>query len=110
MLEWLKLDPQTHIYVDQCHPAGDVISISIMAAPLSVLKREPNMVLFPEKMNRATGLKFGMQTQLGSSTNMGWVPSGHTSSSWYVRLKMSKMSKIVLQKKNFDIITYSLLF
>ena len=44
-------------------------------------KKEPNMVLsLPEKKNRATGLKLGMQTQLVSADNMGWVPSGHTSS------------------------------
>ena len=35
-------------------------------------------------------LMLGMQTQLNSMNNMGWVPSGHTSSSLCVRLKMFK--------------------
>ena len=47
-----------------------------------------------------------MQTQLKSANNMGWVPSGHTSSSLCAWLKMPKM----YIKKLFDLITYSLLF
>ena len=46
------------------------------------------MVLLSEKKG-ATGLKLSMQTQLHSANNVGWVPSGHTSSSLCVKLKMS---------------------
>ena len=46
---------------------------------------------FARKKNGATGLKLGMQTQLDSANSMGWVPSGHTSSSLCIRLKMPKM-------------------
>ena len=45
------------------------------------------MVLLPEKIMDL--LKFGMQTQFDSRNNMGWVPSGHTSSS-VCKVKMFK--------------------
>ena len=66
-----------------------------MATPLSVFKKVKNGTL-ARKRNGAIGLKLGMQTQLDSSNNMGWVPSGHTSSSLWIRLKYQQ--KIVLLK------------
>ena len=53
------------------------------------------MVLIPEKKNGAAGLKLGMQTQLDSANNMGWVPSGHTSFSLCVRLNVFKVDTFV---------------
>ena len=50
-----------------------------MATHPSILKR-PKMVLLLEKKNGATDLKLGMQIRLNFTNNMGWVPSGHTSS------------------------------
>ena len=49
-----------------------------MATPPSILKK-PKMVLLIEKKNGAK-TKLGMQAQLDSANNMGWVPSDHTSS------------------------------
>ena len=47
--------------------------------------------ILARKTHGATGLKLGVHTQLDSGSNMGWVPPGHTSSFWFVRLKMPKM-------------------
>ena len=44
-------------------------------------KKEAKNGTYTRKNNGSTGLKFGMQTQPDSANNMGWVPSGHTSSS-----------------------------
>ena len=55
----------------------------------------PKMEFWPEKNCRAKGLKLGVHTQLDSGSNMGWVPLGHTSSFWCVRLKMPKNGILV---------------
>ena len=68
-----------------------------MSTPPYVLKKTHKNGTFTIKKNGAAGLKFDMQTQLDSANNMGWVPSGHTSSSLCVRLNMPKM---VFLKKN----------
>ena len=60
-----------------------------MATPLSVLKEAKNGA-FAEN-NEAVNLKLLYATQLDYANNMGWVPSGHTSSSVCVKLKMSEM-------------------
>ena len=52
--------------------------------------KKPKMVIFLDKKNRDTDLKLGMKTELEYANNMGWVPSGHTSSSLCVKLKMPK--------------------
>ena len=44
-----------------------------------------------KKKKGATVLKLGMYIQLDSGCNMGWVPPGYTSSSWYVKLNMPIM-------------------
>ena len=80
--EWLKLDPQTHIYLESVSPRERLKHVYI-AIPLSVIKKA-KICTFARRKN---GLKLGMQT-LDSANNMGWVPSGHTSSSLCVRLKM----------------------
>ena len=55
-----------------------------------VLKKAKNGIC-ARKKNGVTDLKLGMQTQPDSVNNMGWVSSGHTSSSLCARLKMPKM-------------------
>ena len=55
------------------------------------LKKKTQKWYFARKTHGATGLKLDMHTQLDSGSNMGWVPLGHTSSSWCVKLKMPKM-------------------
>ena len=72
--------------------------------PFCIKKKAKNGT-FARKMNGATVIKLGMQTQLDSSNNMGWVPSSHTSSSLCVWLNMSKM---VLLEKHFDLGSYTL--
>ena len=54
------------------------------------LKKGKNGTL-ARKTDGTTGLKLGMDTQLDSGSNIGWVPPGHTSSSLYVGLKMPKI-------------------
>ena len=121
MLEQLKLDPQTHIYIYvyiyihiYTYKYLELVSLrehhqhTYVAICLSVFKKAKNGTL-ARKKNGATGLKLGMQTQLDSANNMGWVPSGHTSSFLCVRQKMPKM--VLPKKKNhFNLITCSLLF
>ena len=98
MLEWLKLDPQTYIYIyiyiyiylESVSP-WECLKYNYMATPLSEFKKmSQKMVLLPGEKNGGTGLKLGMPAQLDSANNMGWVPSGHTSSSLCVWLKMPK--------------------
>ena len=89
MLERLKLDPQTHIYLESLSP-GERHKHIYMATPHSVLIIAKSGT-FARKKNGATDLKLNMQTQLDSTNNMGWVPPGHASSTWYVMLKMLKM-------------------
>ena len=60
-----------------------------MATPPSILKK-PEMVLLPEKKMELADLKLGMLIQLYSANNMGWVPSGHTSSSFLFVCKAKK--------------------
>ena len=74
-----------------------------MATPLSVFKKVKKLLMPTKKNNAVTYLKLWHETQLDSANNIGWVPSGHTSSSLCVRLIMSKMV-------HFDLITCSLLF
>ena len=86
-----------YIFYNQCHQ-GNVISISIY-----FLKAKNGTFARKKRRMELQAQNFGMQIQLESVNNMGWVPSGYTSSSLCVRLKMSKM---VLQK-NIDLITCS---
>ena len=60
-----------------------------MAIPLPVFKRSQNGSSTREMLG-ATGIKLGMSTQLDCESNIVWVPPGHTSSFWYVRLKCRK--------------------
>ena len=65
------------------------------------------MILLSEKRIGSTDQELGMQTQLDSLNNMGWVPSGHTSSSFVCKAKKCQNDT---SKKHFDLITCSLLF
>ena len=51
-----------------------------------VMRKAKNGIL-PEKTVGATDLKFGINIQLHSESNKGWVPFGHTSSFSCVKLK-----------------------
>ena len=53
-------------------------------------KRAKNCTLARQTLG-ATDPKLGIHTQLDSGSDMDWVPPGHTSSYWCVRLKMPKM-------------------
>ena len=57
---------------------------------LSIGLKKANNGILARKTHGATGLKLCMHTQLYSGSNMGWVPLGHASSSWCVRLKCQK--------------------
>ena len=83
-----ELDPQTHINLESMSP-GNVISISIWSHPF-LYSKKPKMVLLPEKEWSYRPKTLACRHNL-TANNMGWIPSGHTSSSSYVRLKMSKM-------------------
>ena len=55
MLDWLKLDPQTHIYLEpvslkECHKHIHVLHHFLHS-------KKTTMVLLPEKNNGATGIK-----------------------------------------------------
>ena len=76
-----------------------------MATPFSVKKKAKNGT-FARKRMESEAYNFGMQTKLDYANSMGWVPSGHTSSSTCVRLKISK----VVLKIYCDLITCLLLF
>ena len=56
--------------------------------------------IFARKTIGARDLKFGMNIQLHSGSNMGCVPPGHTSSFLCVRLLMPKM---VFQPKHLNL-------
>ena len=79
---------------------GTALSMSTWLSFKKKAKNDP----FSRIKNGATGLKFGIQTQLNSLNNMRWVQSGHTPSSLCVRTEM------VLLKKHFDLISCSVLF
>ena len=68
MLEQLKSDPQTHMYLESVLPREYHKHI-YMATPLYVFKKAKNGA-FARKKNEATGLKLGMQTQLDSANYM----------------------------------------
>ena len=90
MLERLKLDPQTHIYLELVSP-GEVFKYVLGLVPHPCIQEKPPPPKKKKKKKKkvrkkdgATGLKLGMQTQLDYAINMGWVPSGHNSSSVYM--------------------------
>ena len=58
--------------------------------PLLCLQKAKNSTFAIKRKNGAMDLKLCLQTQLDSSNNMGWDPSGHTSAH-----KAKKMPKIV---------------
>ncbi len=83
-----------------------IFRVSITRGTLSAyLYGHTPFCIQPGKKDGAINLKLGMQTQLDSLNNMGWVPSGHTFSSLFVRQKNAKNGTLI---KQFDLITYSL--
>ena len=99
--------PYAKFHPEVCHQ-GNAMRICIWPHPLPYKKKAKDCTsALKKKKNGATHLKLDMQTQLNSVSNIRWVPSGHTSSSLCVRLKMPK---ILLLKKYFNLITCSLLF
>ena len=61
-----------------------------MATHPSILKKAQNGTFARKKEDEATDLKLGMHAQFDSANCMGCIPSGHTSSSLCVRLKIPK--------------------
>ena len=72
-----------------------------MVTPFNVLKKPKNGT-FARKQNGTTGQKTLACRHNLTANMMGWVPSGHTSSSSCIRLKMPKC----YFKKHFDLITF----
>ena len=73
-LEWLKLGPQTHIYLESVSPR---VCQYVYHTPFCIKKKEKNCTFASEKNGAtglkigATGLKIGMRTQFYYVNNMG---------------------------------------
>ena len=70
---------------------GELLSYIYGHTPSCVKKK----IFFNGTLTRqicgATDLSLGLYMQLDSGRNMGWVPSGHTSSSWSVKQENAKI-------------------
>ena len=76
MLEWLKLDILTHIYIyiyiyTELVSPGGCFKYVYMAISFSILKKKAKNDTIARKMNGVTGLKFSMHTEPNSGSNMG---------------------------------------
>ena len=74
----MELDLQTHIF--RIRVTRGMSTISIWSHPF-LYSNKKQKCCFVNKKDGATDLKLGMQTQLDSVNNMGWVSSGQTFSS-----------------------------
>ena len=106
----MELDSQTHIYLESVSPGERHKHIYIYGhTPFCIPKKEqPEMVLFPNKKNGTTGLKFCMQAQLDATNNMRWIQlvslgEGHKHINMATLFSvLKKRPKIVYQKKEWS--------
>ena len=101
-LEKLKLDRQIHLYLELVSPRECQKHIYV-ATLLSVFKKAKNGTFARKKEWSYRSKTLACRHNL-TANNMGWVLSGHTFSQC-VKLKISKM---VILKNTFDLITCSL--